>query len=702
MKPTSGAPGSTRWSRRLLYAGVALFLVLAAFTVHAFLRQGRERTGQVRAETLFDLVAEKTPLRPTEAPGVSAWLNLELKRYRARITDPERARLYGEVAAWEDRRSVPPFFAGIRELLSSPVEPPPPGTRPRLAAPAELGEDSTSAGGSPLQFRSQGFVEHSGHWLVVTRRRALEGGDLAAPATASDRFLAAASPHLVRLAERLAAALAERSLPSTPGPSPPRVVRLYALAEDSTLVSIPVEELAAGPEERRRIALAEGREFRKLPLLPNFVSNEFFFQFDFREPRRQVHYSGLYLDLAGEGVVASVTVPVVDPPTGLVGVLGADITFEIDWSGFAAQLEPPLLAAVVDLPPSREERWRPWTEIEGALPAAARPPLGRAVAFLADRERREGLFASSWYAQHGSVPGQGAVAALQVAARTWLVVLFPKSAPRPPLLPMGLLLATAVLLAAGFEAHRRQAEREKVTAEREKLSGLLSHGVDTLARVLARLLRREEAASDAHPFTGWLAGYVERRIRVTAWLLHRWDAEPPLPPACSIEADQALETLAALSRVFALVRADPELRSSLHWDNGVLAGTAGPVLAWRIDWPAGTWFPLPVAGGFGLFLGEVLINAVRHGRPSSVVDLAIVLDRGRRELLFAVENETPVETAAVPARPPRLEPYGGRRILERLARLFGWQGLAFEQAGGRFRVTWRVPVSDRGEPGRAD
>ncbi len=70
----------------------------------------------------------------------------------------------------------------------------------------------------------------------------------------------------------------------------------------------------------------------------------------------------------------------------------------------------------------------------------------------------------------------------------------------------------------------------------------------------------------------------------------------PLPPACAIEAGQARETLSALQRVFALAAADPGLRSSLHWDNGVLSspphgGTSPPI---RVDWPPEVWFPLPV------------------------------------------------------------------------------------------------------------
>jgi hypothetical protein len=71
-------------------------------------------------------------------------------------------------------------------------------------------------------------------------------------------------------------------------------------------------------------------------------------------------------------------------------------------------------------------------------------------------------------------------------------------------------------------------------------------------------------------------------------------------------------------------------------------------------------------------------------------------DPGRAELLFEAENETS------DARRLRGEPYGGRRILERLARLFGWEGLAFEEGPGMFRVTWRVPVSERADPSSAD
>jgi hypothetical protein len=233
--------------------------------------------------------------------------------------------------------------------------------------------------------------------------------------------------------------------------------------------------------------------------------------------------------------------------------------------------------------------------------------------------------------------------------------------------------------------------------ERRRLAGLLSHGIDTLVRVLAHALARGSDEAD-RAFVAWLSAYVERRIGVTAWVLDHWDAEPPFPPACAIEPSHARETLAALERVFARVADDPDLRSSLCWDNGTLAGSAGDigdVLSLSFDWPAAYWFPMPVRGGFGLFLEEMLVNAVRHGRPGSVPRLGLFLDRGRRELLCEVENETRDDDR----RPIRIEPYGGRRLLERLARLFGWEGLTFTAEDGRFMVSWRIPVSERGEAG---
>jgi hypothetical protein len=244
--------------------------------------------------------------------------------------------------------------------------------------------------------------------------------------------------------------------------------------------------------------------------------------------------------------------------------------------------------------------------------------------------------------------------------------------------------------------------------ERRKLAGILTHGVDTLVRVLVHGLRQGDGPAASPELLTWLAGYVDARLRTVCWLLDHWDAAPPLPPDCSIEAAQARNTLERLQAVFALAGVDSDLRSRLHWDNGVLsarpAGETAAVFTVEMDWPDTYWFPCPVRGGFGYFLTEALVNAVRHGRPGTVPAVRIALDRARKEIVFEVENEVRPEEAG--GWELREDAYGGTRILRQLARLFDWQGPDFERSWEgdreRFRLTWRVPASERGDPRRAD
>lgn len=824
-----------RFGPRLLYLGVFLFLALVVLAALSVRREWQQRIGQSRADAIFQLVQGRTPSRPTETPGATAWLNLELARYRERIADPGKARLYGEVAEWQDNRSVPRVFAPIRELLASRPEPPAPGPEPRRVPSEELG-DRAAPGSAPLSLRAQSYLELDRRWFAVTRRETLEE---AAPDAPSDRFLAAAAPHLLRLSEALPRRLAERPLPPLPGSRPPRVVRLYAIAEDGTLVSLPLAQSPSDPAAARRAVLAEGRAFRRLPELPTFVSNEFYFHFDFGGPEDQVFYSGLYLDLGGQGLVATITAPLFDPAFGERGVLGADLAFEIDWEAFARGIDPPMIAGVVPLGDSPAGR-QPWEQMRSALGPGQPEALRSAVAALAGQGSGEPAPASIPYLLHGVAEGKGAVAAFQVAARTWLVVLFPKTRSHLPLLPVLLSAVMLVLLLTGFELNRRRAEESQAKAEgalaekqnllntmqvplvvvdpntdevvfrnqaaanlgvatgsrvadmvapdprarahyermqiakpeprrayglpvvvpgengpeeryaivrsvavtapiealhaderhrlgilfllepeadlailtedlaagtrqdeRRRLAGLLTHGVDTLVRVLAHGLRAQGGAAASPELVSWLAGYVDRRLRTTAWLLDHWDAAPPLPPDSAIEPAQARATIESLRSVFALAATDPELRTRLHWDNGVLSarpdGASAPVFTVETDWPDEYWFTCPVRGGFGFFLGEALINAIQHGRPGSVPALRISLDRVRKELTFEVENE--LRTGAETRREG--ESYGGRRILARLARLFEWD-LAFEETPATFRAVWKVPASERGDPRKGD
>ena len=183
------------------------------------------------------------------------------------------------------------------------------------------------------------------------------------------------------------------------------------------------------------------------------------------------------------------------------------------------------------------------------------------------------------------------------------------------------------------------------TDERRRLAGLLSHGLDSLADVLRRSLGSDRGQTRVRPgsrsdpgLTPWLAEYLQRRIHVTAWLLDHWDAPPP-PHDAVVDAAQAQETLRSLERVFAEVRNDTDLRARLGWANGPLAdrGEARPFTA-DVDWPEEFETTLPVRGGLGFFLTEVLSNAMRHGATGSAPHVAIQCDRVRKELVFAVEN----------------------------------------------------------------
>jgi PAS domain-containing protein len=853
--PAPARPAAAGRATRLLYLGAGLFLLLTAAVAVELQREEQRRIGQGRARAVFELVAERTARRPTDTPGLAAWLALELQQYRLRLTDPEAARAYGELAGWQDPHSVPPLLDPLRTALaagggsgaSAPANAggPPAADRMvpvRAVAPAELGD--TDSAMPPGALRRQGYIEAGeGLFLVWTRRSGLDGDPEAA------RFLARGAARLLAAGGALAEALARAPLPLIPDRAPLRVVRLFAVGVDGTLLSLPYAEIGAPPAARRAAAVAEGHEFRKVPYQPNFAANEFLFRFDLSNPRPRAAWSGLYLDLGGEGLVGSVLLPAGEP---LGGVLAADLAFDVDWQAFARGIEAPLVAGVVTLPAPPDERFRPWIELhQAALAATAAanpsnaanrgpgsrlaPPLAASLAELAEREMREGGTAGAYHLFHAVLPDRGALAALQMRPRTWLLVLFPETRSEVAWLPLALLAALFLALLVGFEANRRRALRAQRKAEREwrekqnlldtmqvplmvvdpnddvvvhgnraaemlgiaagtrvadlvapearslyehmqaaggarrayglplllrgdhgaveqrhvvirsvavtapiealradqrhrlgvlfvlepasdlaplagaleaatrederrKLAGLLAHGADTLARVLAWRLERPGDPA----FVGWLAEYLERRILATSWLLEHWDSAPPLPPDTAIEPAQARATLERLAAVLTLVRDDPELRSRLHWNNGTLAAAAprDPVLDIHLEWPEDRWLPCPLRGGFGFFVGEAVVNAVRHGRPGSVPTVSITLDRIRRELLFEVANRPRAEDREQPPRPAAT--YGGQAILTRLAALFDWHDLRFDPTPALYRVTWRAAVSSRAARDQAD
>ena len=78
-------------ARVLLYAGLAVFVLLAgAHRAHLW-RAWNERAGQARTAAVFELVQQRMPSRPIEAPGAIAWLREQLAAYRAHLRRATRS-----------------------------------------------------------------------------------------------------------------------------------------------------------------------------------------------------------------------------------------------------------------------------------------------------------------------------------------------------------------------------------------------------------------------------------------------------------------------------------------------------------------------------------------------------------------------------------------------------------------------------------
>ena len=815
----------------MLYAGVAVFIGLAAFTARSIWVAWQERSDDARAAAVFDLVARRTPVRPTDAPGAMAWLQLELERRELAGGGGAAARSYARFAASTGRVPEPlaPLVAVMRAAADAAATAGP-GAELRPRPPASPARPS---------LREQQVLDVAGRPVVVTRRKP----GSAAERAPSDAFIAEVAPRLARAAGELDRAIAAAPLPPVPGDRPPRPVRLYAVSEDGTLVSAPWPE-AASDGAARELALLSGR-----PGHPAFAPEEFFFGFDPAAPGPQAAYSGFYLDVGGRGLVSTLLVPFA---TGQArrGVLALDLAFEVAWSELARGVAPPVIGAAIDLPGSGAG----WAALAGALPADAPGRLRAALAALATgpaaARPADGAADDAAPLRQATVEA-GALAAFQVSDRTWLVMVFPAAAPAFPVAAVALLAGVLAMLFTGFEVNRRRAEAARRSAERafaekqnlldtmqvplvvvdpntdaivtanraaeaigvragsrfadlvwpeprarahyermqvaspeprraygvpvairddagvlvrryavvrsvavtapiealaadqrhrlgvvfvldrdddlalladdiatdahrderRRLAGLLSHGVDTLARVLEHVLRGDDTG-EARGFAAWLADYLERRLTVTAWLLDHWSTAPPLPHEVAIDRAQAAATLARLASVFDRARRDRGLRARLHWDNGALAGPGAAALDAGsehdfdpgagaldvdLDWPADYVVTCPVRGGFGLFVGELVTNAIRHGRPGTRPRVQIRCDRVRKQLVLTVDN------AVAPALPARAgDAYGGLAIVRAMARLFGWAERACGPAGDRFIAEWALPASEGSGRGDAD
>lgn len=767
----------------LLLLGVAVFAALAIFTAREILRAFDERAGQARAAAVFDLVATRTAVRPTDAPGAIAWLRRAIER-----------------AGFFDRALIEPGDAAPESLgrLAALLREPPHtngGIEPVLQPP------TTASVPGPL--RSQYLLRVGQRTLVVTRRQSLEAD------AASRQFLHEAGA-VIAVKDELFRLERGNDGASRPG-AEPHVVRFYAIHEDGSLVSLPWVD-HPGDAAESNLLNVELATLSTRSTLPAFAPEDFFF----RSTRES--YSGFYLDLGGKGLVSTLIAPLPLSDKRMHAMLAIDLGFDVDWTRLAASLEPPIQGAAAYIVPGSSASW---SALGQALADSAPSDLRRAVA---DAAVRIDPAVDNDAPMRHAVVANGAVAAFRVSDRQWLLAWFPQAAPAFPFAAIALLSTLLILLLGGFEVNRRRAHREQRAAEREfqekqnllntmqvplvvvdpntdaivsanqaadvmgfaagrrfadlvwpdararehyqrmqiaspeprraygvpvavpgsdgqperryavvrsvavtapidalqaderhrlgvlvvldessdlqllledtdaaahrderrRLAGLLSHGVDTLARVLEYSLTRGHDTA----FSTWLATYLERRVSVTAWLLDHWDAHEPLPRESVIDATQARATVDRFSSVLALAASDRELRQRLHWDNGTLSKPAVRVLDVSLDWPADVVVTCPVHGGFGLFLNELIVNAVRHGVPGSVPAIAIGADRVRGEVTCEVRNATAGSAPDL----DHVDPYGGVSIVRAMARLFEWRDFEIQiSPEGEFVVKWSMP-----------
>ena len=192
----------------LLYAGVAVFVLLAALTARTLWRAWNERAGQARTAAVFALVQQRMPSRPIEAPGAIAWLREQLAAYRAHLR-PTDASTFERLS--DETENVPTELAAataaMRAVVLSPAD-----DEPLPAA--------TAAPNSGTSRRAVSLIARRDATFVVTRRHILEKD------AASNGFVS-------RLLTPMAAARGalDEALRGVARP-----VRLYALAEDGTLV----------------------------------------------------------------------------------------------------------------------------------------------------------------------------------------------------------------------------------------------------------------------------------------------------------------------------------------------------------------------------------------------------------------------------------------------------------------------------------
>ena len=244
---------------------------------------------------------------------------------------------------------------------------------------------------------------------------------------------------------------------------------------------------------------------------------------------------------------------------------------------------------------------------------------------------------------------------------------------------------------------------------RKALSLLTGHCLQPFARALVAQLESSEPDAE---LARWLAAYLRERIGTVGWIVGNWRQTPPDSARSPVRRGDLEALVERLGRLFESVRADAELRDDLGWDNRLLSGPSnGPaVQVSALRWEDDDSLREPRAGLFDFFLGEVLINAVKHGAPGGTIDLSVDTDRARRDLRFLVtsplhpddlERDLPAYAellktggnGAPPGPRPGGDSYRGLDLLLQVGHLCAWPELAYGRRGDRWVVRWAVPMA---------
>lgn len=424
----------------LIVAAIAM-LVASIFSVYSAWRTG---LAQSRAETASRLMAIRTSPRSTETPGINAWVSWSLLHNNLDGESQSHERLRKLVVP-RTGRQFPEEFVPLLKTLQMSV--------PENPGSVEFLTDEDLGGTlapDNLEFRKVDYVKNGDQVFVLTARKTER------VQSEMESYSAIASEHLSKIFAQWKASDPFSTFDEMPTLRSARVARFYVLNEDEALISLPVgESVGQGIDDRNSLYLSEGDEFRKNPRSPTFVSNNFFFNFKFDEPHSdQAVFTGMYLDLGGLGLVASVIRPVVY--NGKRCALGADVAFDIDWKEFARNLSPNLINHVAIIDNADSERWNPWNEFLESVPSAS-AELRSSIQELAERGdiRSTELPRKAIYLETTSDGGE--VMAIQVNRSTWLLLLVAADEIKLPWTTMCLTGLVFLTLLFRIEQNRRQA-----------------------------------------------------------------------------------------------------------------------------------------------------------------------------------------------------------------------------------------------------